>query len=91
MRVDSITEHDERNRYCPKLGHEIRFDYCRGPGCDTPCRRILDCWWQMFDINEFLARHYPREAIEKILAPPQSKVVTLYELIQKARGDAQSE
>ena len=91
VNVDSIAEHDDRKRYCPILGHEIRFDYCRRPGCETPCRKILDCWWQMFDIKEFLARHYTEETIQKMLAPPQSKVVTLYELIQRARSAGQSD
>jgi len=86
--MGSITEHDSRKRYCPMLGHQIHFQYCREPGSDTPCRKLLDCWWTAFDAKQFLLDHYGKETIEKMLAPSQPKAVTLYDLIEKARKSA---
>jgi len=42
----------------------------------------------VFDVREFLAQHYSPETIEAMLAPPQPKAVTLFELIQKAQRRA---
>jgi len=89
--METITQHDERKCYCPMLGHEIHFGYCRQPGCDTPCRKIFDCWFKVFDVREFLAAHYSAQTIEAMLAPPAPKTATLYELIQKAQRRAGSE
>lgn len=68
------------------LGHDIGFAYCRAPGGDIPCRRILDCWWEAFDIESFIREQYGEEMIDRILAPRQDKRVTLYELIRKAQA-----
>ena len=43
---DSITGNDERETYCRKLGHKLRFAYCRTTDGDTVCPKILDCWFE---------------------------------------------
>jgi hypothetical protein len=35
---------------CRRLGHEITFAYCRRENFGKPCRLILDCWWERFDV-----------------------------------------
>ncbi len=84
----SITQHDTRERHCPRLGHEVAFAYCRKPGSDTPCGKILDCWFESFDVAAFMAEHYADETIERVLAPPKPKVLSLVELIQQAKERA---
>jgi hypothetical protein len=85
---EPIAQHDERERYCPMLGHEIRFGYCRAPGRDIPCRKIFDCWWERFDIRSFIREHFTEEAIGRILAPPRAKAETIFDLIAQAREQA---
>ena len=70
------------------LGHEVTFSYCRRPARDLPCRKVLDCWWQAFDVEDFLRRHFSQEQLAGILAPPPPKVATLVELIEQARRRA---
>ena len=82
---ESITQHDNRAKYCPRLGHEVPFSYCRLPGSDVPCRRTIDCWRETFDVEDFVRRHFTDEQIRRMLAPPQDKMTTLMELIEKAR------
>lgn len=67
------------------LGHEIHFSYCRAPGRDLPCRRIFDCWFEAFDVQAFIRRHFGEADIQQILAPPTDKVTTLMDLIEKAK------
>ena len=86
---DPINHHDQRVRHCPMLGHEVPFGYCRAPGAPLPCGRILDCWWEHFDVQEFVQGHYSPQQIQSILAPRQPKVTTLVELIQKAQAAQQ--
>jgi len=86
---EDICKHDHRVRRCPVLGHDVAFSYCRAPGSNLPCRRIFDCWWETFDIEGFVRRHYDDADIEKILAPKDHKMVTLVELIEKAKQRAE--
>ena len=34
------------------LGHDLTFAYCRAPAKQLPCRKILDCWFETFDVGE---------------------------------------
>jgi len=83
--AEDIHSHDHRERRCPMLGHQVLFSYCRQPASELPCRRIFDCWWQTFDVQTFLRAQYDDEAIRKILAPQKPKIVSLIELIERAR------
>ncbi|MCD6303919.1 MAG: hypothetical protein J7M21_03035 [Planctomycetes bacterium] len=85
---DPITAHDHRRRRCPMLGHEVAFAYCRSPGRELPCRRIADCWWEAFDVEGFLRAHYDEQQLREILAPPKPKMLSIVELIEKARKAA---
>jgi len=67
------------------LGHEVTFAYCRSPGGKTPCRKALDCWWETFDVEAFLRGQYGDEAIARILAPPKGKLLSLVELMERAK------
>ena len=85
---DGIEGYDHRRRRCPMLGHELSFAYCRAPGKDLPCRKILDCWFETFDVRAFVREHFTDEQIRQALAPPADKMNTLVDLIQRARKDA---
>jgi hypothetical protein len=72
------------------LGHEVRFTYCLAPASKLPCRRVLDCWWETFDIKSFVRAHYTEEEIQEILAPRKEKLLSLVELIEKAKKAAKT-
>ncbi|NLE57283.1 MAG: hypothetical protein GX616_02905 [Planctomycetes bacterium] len=85
---------DHLERRCRLLGHEIRFGYCRLLPEGRPCRLIVECWQGSFDVVSYLKQHYTDEQIEGFLAPPKPKLVSLLELIEKAKqaaGDSESE
>lgn len=76
---------DMERGYCRRLGHDVDFSYCRMAGQPLPCFKIFDCWYERFDIKGFMESHYTPDEIKTLLTPPQDKVSTLYDLIEKAR------
>lgn len=53
---------------CPKLGHEIRFSYCRNEGGNMPCSRTLSCWHSRIPVEEELQAIMDAEQWDKFLA-----------------------
>jgi hypothetical protein len=85
---EGIDQHDQRQLYCRRLGHHLGFGYCRTASDGRPCGLILDCWFETFDVASFMEEQYSREEIAAATAPPRAKMVTLVELIEKARASA---
>lgn len=71
------------------LGHEVPFSYCRTSQEGNPCFKILDCWFDKFEIQAYLDAHYTPEAQATFLSKPAPKVVTLLDLIEKAKQRTQ--
>jgi hypothetical protein len=86
---DTIAEHDERQRYCPALGHEVDFAYCRSTGSAQPCGRMLDCWWEVFDIAAFVRANYGPETLQRLSSPRPGKAATLLDLVRQAQQRSQ--
>ena len=85
-----LNEHDQDILpRCRRLGHEIIFGYCRQETGGKPCRLILDCWWEQFDVRSFLQAHLPEADMAQVeraaASPPPSKVLNLVEMIQQAK------
>jgi hypothetical protein len=85
-----LNEHDQDVLpRCPRLGHELTFGYCRRETGGKPCRLILDCWRERFDVRSFLQAHLPEEGMAQVeragAAPPPSKVLSLVEMIRQAK------
>ena len=85
-----LNEHDhDLLLRCRRLGHEVAFGYCRQETDGKPCRLILDCWWEQFDVRSFLRTHLSEKDMAQVeradAAPPPSKVLSLVEMIQQAK------
>lgn len=76
---------DDLGCYCRILGHHLSFSYCRSCQDGAPCFKILDCWFDRFDVRKFIEENYTAEEIERFLQPPKPKVQTLMTLIQQAQ------
>ena len=75
-------------RRCPRLGNPVPFKYCKTCGDDQqPCFKIIDCWWEYFDIIQYLKDNLPEDQYERLMAakPPKNRVTSLVELIEQAR------
>ena len=79
-----IGRHDERACRCPMLGHQVRFAYCRKPASDQPCRRIFDCWWEIFDVVSYMKERLSKEQFETLAArKPRPKVLSIVEMVRE--------
>ena len=83
-----MTSYDDMQRRCPRLGGPVSFGYCRMDGEDQrPCFKVLDCWWERFDVVSYFRHRLPQEAFEKLKCPSApNKVASLVDLIQQARN-----
>ena len=70
---EEISKHIHKETHCARLGHMVPFSYCLKPAQDTPCFKILDCWWQFFDVVKCLEAYLPedvfRDLVEKRNVP----------------------
>lgn len=79
---------DRLERRCPKLGGPVSFQYCRIDAGENglPCFKIMDCWWEHFDVVAFLKANMPEAAFDKLAAAkPKPKVQSILELIEQAK------
>jgi len=74
-------------RRCPRLGNAVPFSYCEVSGDQQqPCFKIVDCWWEQFDIIQYLRDHMSEDRFARLMqARPKPKVASLIELIEQAK------
>ena len=74
-------------RRCPRLGNPVPFEYCEVCGDEQqPCFKILDCWWEHFDVVQYLKDNLTEDQFIRLSeARPKPKVTSLIELIEQAR------
>jgi len=68
-------------RRCPRLGGEVSFQYCRETDPDgSACWKILDCWWETFDVARYLQDTMDAESFERLTRPRAPRKIS--QLIQ---------
>ena len=83
---------EELERRCPRLGGPVTFTYCRTAGDNkSVCFKILDCWWEFFDVRGFLEEHASEELEELLSRRKSDKITTLVDLIERARRSSPGE
>ncbi len=88
----SIEKYDSLEIRCRLLGHQVSFQYCRSSNRNLPCRKIMDCWWERVEIETYLRENFtPGELNRSVYAKPKSKIVSLIELIERAKRNGSSE
>jgi hypothetical protein len=84
---DQDVSHMERR--CPRLGSDISFHYCLISGEDDgPCFKILDCWWEYFDVTDYLRRNMPEAAFAELILKaekPKNKIGSIIDIIRKVQ------
>jgi hypothetical protein len=85
--IDTIEPPEEDFQIrCPRLGHKVSFSYCAKENNGLPCHRVLDCWYPYFYVYDFFMRRLSKEEWEKsFFTESKQKVVSLFELIEKAK------
>ena len=85
--MDSMTNrHNPLTRRCPRLGGPVGFSYCLRCELEQPCAKVVDCWWETFDIVRYLKDHLPADQFNRVMkARPRPKVAALVEAIALAK------
>ena len=70
---------------CPRLGGTVPFRYCMAPAEPTVCYKILDCWWEVFDVTSYLKTHLPEEEFSRLLEDRNrpDRMESILELVEK--------
>ncbi|MFP4572331.1 MAG: hypothetical protein ACLFNW_05125 [Desulfobacterales bacterium] len=51
-----------------------------------PCFKIMDCWWEIFDVDSYLKENLPKEIYQSLAAArPKSKVASIVEIAEEAK------
>jgi N utilization substance protein B len=87
MKIETGEDKDTLEQRCPRLGGPVSFKYCRTTGeGDLPCFKIMDCWWETFDIRTYLENTLSETAFKSITeAKPPYKILSILELIEQAK------
>jgi len=82
-----MTDHlNPLSRRCPRLGGPVGFKYCMSGEEEHPCAKVVDCWWETFDIVQYLRDNLSEDQFNRVLnARPRPKVASLVELIAQAK------
>ena len=85
--MDSMTNrHNLLAQRCPRLGGPVGFSYCMRCELEQPCAKVVDCWWETFDIVRYLEDHLPEGQLARVMnARPKPKVASLVEAIAQAQ------
>jgi hypothetical protein len=75
-------------RRCPRLGGPVSFSYCMETGeGKLPCWKVIDCWWEIFDVKAYLEKVLSEDEIQELLEKkPKPKITSILELIEKAKN-----
>jgi hypothetical protein len=78
---------DNLEQRCPRLGGRVSLRYCKTGGDERSiCWKIFDCWWERFDVKDYLKNDLSAEKYNILVdSKPKPKVVTLVELVEKAK------
>jgi hypothetical protein len=91
MKDNKIPPGNDFQIRCPKLGHQIYFSYCRTENFGLPCVKTLNCWHIYFPVVDFLREELTPEEWEKSFEEPvKPRIVSFYELVEKAGKDNRS-
>ncbi len=74
-------------RRCPRLGGPVAFFYCTACEADAqPCGKIIDCWWETFDVVRYLEDTLAPEVFDRLTCTqPASKISQLVDIIEQSK------
>ena len=79
-------------RRCPRLGSPVAFSYCLRSDLEQPCFKVVDCWWETFDIVQYLKDHLSEDQFGRLMnARPKPKISSLVEAIEQAKQRMQEQ
>lgn len=78
-------KHDDKVIRCPRVGGDVTFRFCRTENNLLPCKWIVNCWKNHFDIEKYINEHYSAEEKQRVFTPTSPKMHSLLKLIEKSK------
>ena len=76
-------KYDLEEFYCPKLGHHLKFNYCRSENLGLPCSRLMECCRGKIPVQKFLDTQYSGVEIQEIFKKPGPKINSILDIVQR--------
>lgn len=90
-KTEKVAIDDDFEIRCRKLGHQIKFSYCRRENSGLPCTKVLDCWHPFFPVEALLRQELTEQEWQDLfVAPPKPKLLSLLELLEQAQKKTRS-
>ena len=74
-------------RRCPRLGGPVDFFYCLT--CERqrhPCLKIIDCWWETFDVQRYLQENLTSEVLQQFNSrKPEPKISQIIKVVARTK------
>jgi hypothetical protein len=84
--------YDDLEIRCPRLGHEIRFTYCRLEAGDLPCSRVIACWQSRIPVEDILQQSLSeKQWVSFRISEPGEKLSTLLDYAAAANRRKRSQ
>lgn len=65
----------------------IEFSYCISMNDGLPCRNLIGCWKDRFDIEGFLRLKFSEEELKKVFGDmPKNKIERILEYLYKIKA-----
>jgi len=68
------------------LGHLVAFAYCRSTSGDTPCRKLADCWFQRFPVEEYIRTYFP-DQFNADAVSQKGRLMTILEIVKRLQDE----
>jgi len=78
-------KYDLEEFYCPKLGHHLKFNYCRTENLGIPCSRIMKCCSDKIPLQNFLSTQFSDVEIQEIFKEPGPKINSILDIAQRVK------
>jgi hypothetical protein len=64
----------------------VTFGYCRAVADGLPCGRVLDCWFEVFEVAEYVRENYSADELRRVFKPPEGKVAQILGILKEVRA-----
>lgn len=90
MKNLQIEKYDQEEIYCRKLGHHLKFKYCRRENQQLPCSMIKKCWQSRIHVDKFLMNSFTKAEITYLDELPVSKMNSIIAIVKDLQKKSNS-
>jgi len=80
-------KYDQVEFYCPKLGHHLKFNYCRSENFGLPCSRIAKCCSDKIPVEDYISTQFTKEEARQIFKDPEPKMNSILSILQRVNNN----